>query len=114
MVGFLKSGGHLLPVKGFRQIIGSGQEAQEQIHHITIGGGADEILGIFAGSHFETEVRTGIELGTKTGFQGHLGEAGIIMGPQSRFQNPLIKDQVVFAKNSQLGGTLLLTDDFAN
>ena len=36
------------------------------------------------------------------------------MSPQSRFQNPLIKDQIVFAKNRQLGGTLLLTGDFAN
>ena len=74
MVGLLETGVDAVSVELLGKVVDAGKEPVEEVHHVAVARGGDEILGIASGGSFDTHPVVDVVLEGQTRFKRRLVE----------------------------------------
>ena len=82
----------------------SAQKSVEQVYHVAVAVGGNEVLGVAASRKLDANVLGGVVLGAKTGLKAHNTHGGVVVNADSRLNEPTALLALVVEVNPEFRG----------
>ena len=98
-----------LPVRADELVLevrGAREESVEQVDHVPVGIGGNEVLAVQATSGFQTQTLRRLVLDAEAGLRPELGERAVVLDAKRRIDDPRAALPLVVEVTGKLGGVL--------